>query len=126
MIRCDTCPYCKDTYPGKTDSDGNHFCICGMTGNMVYTEPRRVKKWSGSGYLKYGISSCGIFETVDDALANMTEIERKRWRERNHDGNHDQHSAEVVREDPDPGEALGDAEDDSEEKRTIPLLHLSD
>lgn len=82
MIRCDTCPRCKDSYPGKVDSDGNHFFICGMTGNMVYTQPRKVKRWSGPGYLHFGISSCGIFETVEDVLAHMTEIERKRYYER--------------------------------------------
>lgn len=82
MIKCDTCPYCKDTYPDKLDADGNHFCICGMTGNMVYTQPRKVKRYSGPGYLRFGISSCGIFETVEDVLAHMTEIERKRYYER--------------------------------------------
>ena len=82
MIRCDTCPYCKDTYPDKVDTFGNHFCICGMGGNMVYTQPRKEKRYSGSGYIHYGVSSCGIFETVEDALASMTEIERKRYYER--------------------------------------------
>lgn len=82
MIRCDTCPYCKDSYPNSTDGHGNHFCICGMTGNMVYTEPRKEKRWSGPGYIKFGVSSCGIFETVEDVLAHMTEIERKRYYER--------------------------------------------
>ena len=32
-IRCDICPYCKDLYPDRVDSDGNQFQICGMTGN---------------------------------------------------------------------------------------------
>lgn len=82
MIRCDTCPYCKDRYPNSTDGQGNHFCICGMTGNMVYTEPRREKRWSGPGYIKFGVSFCGIFETVEDVLAHMTEIERQRYYER--------------------------------------------
>ena len=82
MIRCDTCPYCKDSYPGKLDSYGNHFHICGMTGNMVYTKPRMEKRWSGPGHIKFGISSCGIFKTVEDVLAHMTEIERKRYYER--------------------------------------------
>ena len=85
VIRCDTCPYCKDEYPGKVDAQGNHFHICGMTGNMVYTEPRREKRWSGPGYIKFGISGCGLFDTVDAALASMTEIERERWRARQHD-----------------------------------------
>ena len=49
---------------------------------MVYTQPRKVKRWSGPGYLHFGISSCGIFETMEDALASMTEIERKRYYER--------------------------------------------
>ena len=82
VIRCDACPYCKDTYPGKLDADGNHFFICGMGGNMVYTQPRKVKRYSGPGYIKFGVSSCGIFETVEDALASMTEIERQRYYER--------------------------------------------
>ncbi len=82
MIRCDTCPYCKDSYPGKQDIHGNHFHICGMTGNMVYTEPRREKRWSGPGYIKFGISSCGIFETETDVLNHMTRIERDRYFER--------------------------------------------
>jgi hypothetical protein len=56
-----------------------------MTGNMVYTEPRREKRWSGPGYIKFGISGCGLFDTVEDALASMTEIERERWRARQHD-----------------------------------------
>jgi len=85
VIRCDTCPYCKDEYPGKVDTQGNHFHICGMTGNMVYTEPRREKRYSGPGYIKFGISGCGLFDTVDSALASMTEIERERWRARQHD-----------------------------------------
>ena len=82
MIRCDTCPRCKDIYPGKLDSFGNHFCICGMTGNMVYTEPRKEKRYSGAGWIQFDISSCGLFETVDEALASMTEIERQRYKER--------------------------------------------
>jgi hypothetical protein len=82
MIRCDTCPYCKDTYPGKLDSQGNHFHICGMTGNMVYTEPRKEKRYSGSGWIHYGVSSCGLFGTKEEVLEHMTEIERKRYYER--------------------------------------------
>lgn len=86
MIKCDTCPRCKDLYPGKVDPDGNHFCICGMTGNMVYTQPRRVKRYSGPGYLHFGISGCGLFDSVEDALASMTEIERERWRRKQQEG----------------------------------------
>lgn len=78
-IKCDTCPYAKDKYPGKVDHAGNHFHICGMSGNMIYLEPRREKKYSGSGYIYFGITGCGLFESVDEALASMTEIERERW-----------------------------------------------
>lgn len=42
MIKCDTCPRCKDTYPGKVDADGYHFHICGMSGNIVYTIPHKI------------------------------------------------------------------------------------
>ena len=82
MIRCDTCPWCKDSCPGKVDQYGYHFYICGMTGNIVYTIPRKEKRYSGSGYIHFGISSCGIFETVEDVLAAMTEPERQRYYER--------------------------------------------
>lgn len=81
-IRCNTCPYCKDTYPGKLDHQGNHFCICGLTGNMVYTMPRKEKRYSGSGYIHLEISGCGLFDTLDEALDSMTEIERQRYYER--------------------------------------------
>ena len=43
-LLCKECPRCKDIYPGKVDSNGDHFCICGMGGNKVYPEPRRVKR----------------------------------------------------------------------------------
>lgn len=79
MIKCDTCPRCKDTYPGKLDRDGYHFHICGMSGNIVYTVPRKVKRLSGKGYIHYGISSCGLFDSVEDALQSMTESARRRW-----------------------------------------------
>lgn len=81
MVKCSECPYCKDTYPGKADYFGNHFCICGMTGNMVYSEPRKEKKYNGKGWMKFGVSSCGLFDTVEDVLKRMTESEKKRWRE---------------------------------------------
>lgn len=82
VIHCDICPYCKDLYPDRVDSDGNHYEICGMTGNMVYTEPGRIKRVSGHGWIHYGIGSCRLFVTVDQVLANMTEIERQRYYER--------------------------------------------
>ena len=81
MIKCDTCPRCKDSYPGKVDYYGYPFRICGGTGNMVYVVPRKIKRRSGKGYIYHGISSCGLYDTVEDALAHMTESERRRWKE---------------------------------------------
>lgn len=66
MIRCDECPQCKDQYPGKTDVDGYHFHICGMSGNIVYTTPHKIKRVFGSGYIHEGISGCGLYETAAD------------------------------------------------------------
>lgn len=80
-ITCAECPRCKNNYPDATDGEGNHFCICGMTGNMVYTKPRKVKRYSGPGYLHFGVSSCGMYDTVEDVLNDMTESEIRRWRE---------------------------------------------
>lgn len=37
---------------------------------------------SGSGWIHYGVSSCGLYETIDAALADMTESEKKRYYER--------------------------------------------
>lgn len=79
-IRCDTCPRCKDVYPGKMDLDGYHYCICGMSGNIVYKIPRKVRRNSGKGYISLRISSCGLYESVEDALKDMTESEIIRWR----------------------------------------------
>lgn len=86
MIKCDACPRCKDTYPGKLDRDGYHFHICSLTGNIVYTIPRKVKKLSGRGYIHYGVGSCGLYGSIEDALKSMTEAERRRW-EREKGGN---------------------------------------
>ena len=79
-IKCDTCPRCKDVYPGKVDMDGYHYCICGMSGNIVYKIPHKIKRYSGKGHISLGISSCGLYESVEDALKDMTESEIKRWR----------------------------------------------
>lgn len=80
-ITCAECPRCKDTYPGELDRDGYHFYICGMVGNMVYKEPRKIKKASGKGYLHFPVSGCGLYKTVEDALSDMTEPAIKRWKE---------------------------------------------
>ena len=82
MIKCDECPRCNDAYPGKLDKDGYHFHICGMTGNIVYTIPHRIKRATGSGYINCSISSCGLYQTVEEALSHMTESEIRRWKER--------------------------------------------
>lgn len=79
MIKCNECPRCKDTYPDKVDNDGYHFHICGMSGNIVYTIPHKTKRYSGNGYISLGISSCGLYENVEDVLKNMTESERRQW-----------------------------------------------
>jgi hypothetical protein len=71
MIRCDTCPRCKDVYPNRVDHDGNRFYICGMSGNIVYKTARKIKRSSGSGYIYHDVSTCGLYETVDDALKDM-------------------------------------------------------
>ena len=83
MIKCNECLQCKDTYLGRVDNDGYHFHICGMGGNTVYTIPRKINRYSGKGYIYRDISSCGIYKTVEDALEDMTEPERRRWRETN-------------------------------------------
>ena len=86
-IRCDTCPRCKDIYPpDKVDSFGNHFCICGMGGNMVYPKPRKEKRYSGKGYIHYDIDGCGLYDTIDEALAAMNDIERQDYYERTKEG----------------------------------------
>lgn len=82
MIKCDTCPRCKDSYPGKLDSNGYLFYICGMGGNIVYKEPHKIKRYKGKGYIDLGISSCGLYETIEDALKHMTESERRRYYEK--------------------------------------------
>jgi hypothetical protein len=81
-IKCDTCPRCKDVYPGELDRDGFHFCICGMSGNIVYQIPHKIKRASGHGWIHFGIGSCGLYKSVEDALNHMTEPEVRRWREK--------------------------------------------
>ena len=81
MIKCDSCPRCKDVYPGKIDDTGNHFYICGMSGNKVYAKPWKEKRQSGSGYIHHSVSGCGLYGTVEDALKAMTASERRRWQD---------------------------------------------
>ena len=86
-LKCKDCPRFKDS--GHTDYEGNHFGICGMGGNMVYPEERKVKRVSGHGYIHYPPSGCGMYDTVEQALADMTEIAVRRYKERiqGNDGN---------------------------------------
>ena len=79
MITCDICPWCKDPYPDQVDSDGYHINICGMSGNIVYTIPHKTKRIFGGGFIHFGVSGCGLYETVDDVLSKMTEAERKEY-----------------------------------------------
>lgn len=58
-INCPECPMCKPQ-PGKRD--GVKWGICHNGGNMVYLEPRKIKRASGSGYIYKPISSCGMYE----------------------------------------------------------------
>lgn len=83
MVKCDTCPRFKDVYPDRRDPDGYPFGICGLTGNKVYRVPHRIKRLSGHGWLKFGVGSCGLYDTLEDALADMTDAEIRRWEENN-------------------------------------------
>lgn len=58
-IKCPECPMCKPQ-PGKRD--GVKWGICHNGGNMVYLEPRKIKRASGSGYIYKPISSCGMYD----------------------------------------------------------------
>lgn len=82
MIKCSECPRCEDPYPGKTDEDGYHFHICGMSGNIVYAAPHKMKRYSGHGYIHLGEGSCWIYETEEDVLRHMTRSEIERWKKR--------------------------------------------
>ena len=79
MIKCSECPRCKNVYPDKKDENGVHFHICGMSGNIVYTVPRREKRYNGKGYIHFSESSCGIYETFEKAYGAMTKTEQARW-----------------------------------------------
>ena len=79
MIKCSECPRCKDVYPERVDHFGNHFYICGMSGNIVYKKPRREKKYSGKGYIHFSESSCGIYDTFEDVFNAMPKAAQKQW-----------------------------------------------
>lgn len=79
-ILCKDCPRFKDTDPQKKDVFGNHYGICGMGGNMVYPQKRKIKRIKGKGYIYYGPSSCGMYASIQDALKDMTIAEILRSR----------------------------------------------
>ncbi len=58
-IKCPECPRCKPQ-PGK--GDGVKWGICHNGGNMVYLEPREIKRASGSGYIYKQIYSCRMYK----------------------------------------------------------------
>jgi hypothetical protein len=78
MVKCDTCPWSKDLYPGELHN-GVPFRICGMTGNIVYPVPHREKRYSGSGYINFEISTCNMWKDEEDVLNHMHPIERERY-----------------------------------------------
>ena len=77
MIHCSECPRFEDR--DKVDYQGNHFGICKMTGNIVYPAPRKEKRYNGHGYIHFGESSCGLFNTFEEAFAKMTKVEQERY-----------------------------------------------
>lgn len=79
-LKCKDCPRFKDA--GHIDYEGNHFGICGMGGNMVYPEERKVKRVSGRGYIHYQPDGCGMYDTVEQALAKMTKSDVRRYKEK--------------------------------------------
>ena len=85
MIKCDECPRCRDDYPGQLDRDGYHFHVCSMSGNMVYTTPHKIKKVSGEGYINCEISTCGLYQTIEEVLARMTKQEIMEWKNSQND-----------------------------------------
>ncbi len=80
-LLCKDCPRCIDKYPGKLDAFGNHFCICSLSGNMVYPEPRKEKRMTGSGYISFAPDTCGLYTSVSEALASMTPAAVRRYYE---------------------------------------------
>ena len=75
-LKCADCPRWYDPYPGRVDMYGNHPVICKMSGNAIYLESRRERKYNGSGYMYFEPSGCNIYGSPDEALQAMTEPER--------------------------------------------------
>lgn len=88
-IDCLECPHCK---PKSGYWHGVRYGICDNSGNVVYLEPRREKRIYGSGYIHYLVSSCGLYESVEDALKKMTHAAIRQWKERKEKGEHDYES----------------------------------
>ena len=58
-LDCSECPKCK---PKDTLRNGVKWGICGMGGNIVYLEPWKEKRISGSGYIHHRVSRCALYE----------------------------------------------------------------
>lgn len=81
MIMCSQCPFCKDVYPPDcVDHHGNHFCICGQGGNIVYTYPRKERKYNNQGWIHFPEDSCYMYKTFEDAFKAMSEPAQRRWK----------------------------------------------
>jgi len=75
-MKCADCPRWYDPYPEKRDAYGNHAVICGMSGNLIYLEPRREPKYSGGGYMYFKAYGCNIYGSPEEALAAMLKPEK--------------------------------------------------
>lgn len=68
-ITCAECPRCKQQAGLR---NGAKWGICQMSGNIVYLEPWKEKRISGSGYISHKIGGCGLYKTVADALKALS------------------------------------------------------
>jgi len=75
-LKCADCPRWYDPYPGRRDAYGNHAVICGMSGNAVYLEDRKERRYSGGGYMYFYAYGCNIYGSTEEALSAMSEPER--------------------------------------------------
>ena len=66
-VNCSECPYCKPRPERRKKGfwgEGTKYGICGHDGNLVFLEPWKEKKRSGSGYIYHDISGCGMYKKV--------------------------------------------------------------
>lgn len=67
-LNCPECPRCRPQ-PGL--KNGVKWGICHGSGNIVYLEPRKIKRASRNGYIYHPISGCGMYK--------KSEIERRNY-----------------------------------------------